>query len=213
MLKVLMPSLKELVSSDYNTIKTQETERLIAESLSGFQSSDKPVLLQVSGIPGSGKSTFCSKNQPKDFLYLSFDRIMTKLSGYQQELQENGAELAYRKYEMPARIIGYEILCRAINLHINIMFEHSGTNQAHLELFKNIADKGYRTVVDFIMCDTKLAIKRAREREKKINRHVPEQLIIERAERFSEYITAYKKLTNEVFFFDGADNFKPLNKI
>ncbi len=213
MLKILMPSLKELINSDYNAIKNEETEQLIAKSLYGIKASDKPELLQISGIPGSGKSTFCAQNKPRGYLYLSFDAIMTKLSGYQQELAQNGAEQAYRKYEMPARIIGYEILRRALNQHINIMFEHSGTNQAHLELFKNIHSKGYKTAVDFIVCDTTLAIKRAKEREKQINRHVPEQLIIERSAKFSEYITTYQKLADKVSFFNGADNFKSLNKI
>ncbi len=213
MLKVLMPSLKELISADYKDIKSPESERLIAESLSGIQPSAAPELLQISGIPGAGKSTFCAKHQQEGYLYLSFDRIMSRLSGYQQELAQNGAEQAYRKYEMPARIIGYEILRRALNRRLNIMFEHSGTNQAHLELFKNIHKKGYKTAVDFVICDTRLAIKRAKEREKRINRHVPEQLIVERAARFSEYMSAYQKLTDKISYFDGADNFRLLNKI
>lgn len=208
-----MPSLKELINADYKAVKSAETERLIAQMLAGLKASTEPELLQVSGIPGSGKSTFCAQNSQQGFLYLSFDRIMTQLSGYQQELRQNGAVQAYSKYEMPARIIGYEILRRALSRNLNIMLEHSGTNKAHLELFKNIRKKGYKTAVDFIICDTKLAVKRAQEREKKINRHVPEQLIVERAAKFSEYVVAYQKQAGKVSFFDGADNFKPLNKI
>lgn len=213
MLKILMPSIKELVVSDYKSVKSKETEEIISQSLKGLYPAKEPKLLQVSGIPGAGKSTFCAKYAKKDFLYLSFDKIMSKLSGYQLELTLGGAEQAYRKYEMPARIIGYELLRRALNLHLNIMLEHSGTNNAHLELFQNIKKYGYKTEVDFILCDTKLAIQRAAAREKVINRHVPEQLIVERSSKFNQYITAYKKEANSVFFFDGTDNFAPLNKI
>lgn len=208
-----MPSLNELISTDYASIKTAESERLIAASLRGLQSIEKPELLQVSGIPGAGKSTYCATHQRKNFLFLSFDAIMMSLSGYQTELRENGIQAAYQKYEMPARVIGYELLRRAINKRVNIMFEHSGTNQAHLELFRNITRKGYKTAVDFIVCDTNIAIKRAKERAKKVNRYVPENLIRERAEKFQEYISAYKKIAGQTTLLDGRNNFLPLNKI
>ncbi len=95
---------------------------------------------------------------------------MESLSGYQTELKQNGSVSAFQKYEMPARIIGYELLRRAVNRRVNIMFEHSGTNKAHLELFKNIKKKGYKTAVDFIFCDTSLAVKIAAARAEKTRR-------------------------------------------
>ena len=213
MLKVLMPSIKDLISGDYAVVKSEESERLIAQSLKGLQPSQTPELIQVSGIPGAGKSTYCATHQKKNFLFLSFDAIMMSLSGYQAELKRNGIRAAFQKYEMTARIIGYELLIRAINKHLNIMFEHSGTNPAHLELFRNIAGKGYKTSVDFIVCDVNTAIKRAEERAKKINRYVPETLIRERADKFQEYIKAYKKTTAHITMLDGGNNFRPLNKI
>lgn len=213
MLKILMPSLKELVDKDYSSIKTKETEAIINGAMFGLISSKSPTLLQVSGIPGAGKSTYCATNLLPNYLYLSFDKIMTSLKGYQQELLLNGNEIAFKKYEMIARVIGYELLDRALGKKLNIMFEHSGTNSAHLELFKNIKDKGYKTAVNFIVCDTNLAIKRAKERAVKLNRHVPESLIKERAQHFSEYIDAYKKLTPSINVYDGANNFALLKKI
>mgnify|MGYP002863661710 CR=1 FL=1 len=154
MLKTLMPSLHQLISSDYKAVKSMESEHLINTLLSGLKSVKNPELRQISGIPGSGKSTYCAAHLPQNFLLLSFDKIMTSLSGYQYMLKEKGAIAAYEAYEMPARIIGYELLRRAIAKKINIMFEHSGTNQAHLELFKNLPKKGYKTAVNFIICDT-----------------------------------------------------------
>jgi len=213
MLKTLMPSLRELINADYKTIKTAETERLINSFLQGVKPVEKPELRQISGIPGSGKSTYCSLYLPINFLFISFDKIMLSLSGYQKLLKEQGTIAAYNRYEMPARIIGYELLRRAIAKKVNIMLEHSGTNQAHLELFKNLPKHGYKTMVDFIVCDTSLAIARAKQRAKEINRYVPEQIIKERAASFANYISAYQKIASSVSVFDGANNFQPLKKI
>lgn len=208
-----MPSLNLLINTDYKAIKNKESEAIIAESLQGLKSVSKPELRQISGIPGAGKSTYCATHLPKNFLFLSFDKIMISMPSYQRDLAQFGQVAAFQKYEMPARIIGYELLRRAMNMKLNIMFEHSGTNPAHLELFKNIHKKGYHTAVDFIVCDTSLAIKRAEERAKKINRYVPESLILERASGFKEYVSAYQKLTKSITFYDGANNFLPLKKI
>lgn len=213
MLKILMPSLSELVNADYASVKSAEGERLINKSLSGLIPSAAPELLQISGIPGAGKSTFCAAHPKKNYLFLSFDRIMTALRGYQEELKKNGSVAAFQKYEMPARIIGYELLRRALNKKVNIMFEHSGTNKAHLELFRNIRQKGYTTAVDFIICDTATAIRRAQKRAEETKRYVPETLILERAAKFKEYMDAYKKETARIALFDGGNNFLPLNKI
>ena len=141
MLKTLMPSLPQLITADYKSVKTKESEKIIASMLAGLQPVTKPELRQISGIPGAGKSTYCQTHLPKNFLFLSFDKIMVSLSGYQQTLAKEGSAAAYHQYEMPARIIGYEVLRRALRKHYNILFEHSGTNNAHVEMFKNLPKK------------------------------------------------------------------------
>ncbi len=213
MLKYLMPSIDELVKIDYKDIKTEETEALIEDALSGVKTCASPVLIQISGIPGAGKSTYCKLHKPKEYLYLSFDAIMLLLQGYQEELLLNGSVKAFEKYEMIARTVGYELLSRAISKQVNIMFEHSGTNKAHVELIQNIKNNGYKTIVEFIMCDTSLAIKRAKDRALRINRHVPEQLILDRAKGIENYIQIYKSIASKVNLLDGGNNFAPLKEI
>jgi len=213
MLKALMPSLKELINSDYKAVKTKETEDIIRQLLLGAYPVQNPELWQISGIPGSGKSTYCATHLMPNFLYISFDKIMQMLEGYQKMLLSKGAEAAFERYEMTARIIGYELLRRAINKKLNIMLEHSGTNQAHLELFKNLPKRGYQMKINAIVCDTNLALKRASDRAKKINRYVPEKLILERAQKFRDYMTAYQKTATKISFLDGANNFAVLKKI
>lgn len=213
MLESLMPSIKCLITSDYSLVKTEESERLIADMLKGLTPSLTPELKQISGVPGAGKSTYCSSHLPPNFLFLSFDKIMISLCGYQKDLLLQGVVYAYKKYEMTARIIGYELLRRAINLRLNIMFEHSGTNQAHLELFAALKKLNYITSVECIVCQIPLALKRVEERAKTINRYVPEKLILERAQDLKSYMSAYEKLAAKVTFLDGADNFRVLKKI
>ena len=213
MLTLLMPSIDELITQGYNDIKTSETENIIANAMKGITTSKEPLLWQVSGIPGAGKSTYCDLYKKPNFLYVSFDKIMQQLSGYQQELSCNGTTSAYKKYEMQARVIGYELLMRGVSSKLNIMLEHSGTNTAHLELFKNIKSLGYKTAVSFIVCDINTAISRAKNREKIEKRYVPEELILKRADAFNLYAQKYYQLTTNVKVYDSGNNFALLKKI
>ena len=213
MLSVLMPSLCNLVDKDYSSIKNDETEVLIQSMLQGLKGVKTPTLLQVSGIPGAGKSTYCKAHQLQNYLYISFDKIMISLQSYKEDLQNYGEVKAFTNNEMKARIIGYELLNRALTLHYNIMLEHSGTNDAHIELFKNIKSQGYQTSINFIVCNTSLAIKRAKVREKETKRHVPETLIKERADKFNFYLNQYQGIVEKINILDGANNFSLLKKI
>lgn len=213
MLQVLMPSINQLVTADYKSIKSAESERLINQALSGLYPVKHPELVQISGIPGSGKSTYCATHLPKNFAMISFDAIMLQLKGYQNALKASGAAYAYAQYEMPARIIGYELLKRAVMLRLNIMLEHSGVNEAHIELFQNLAKRGYKTSVSCVVCKTDVALLRTKERAEKLNRYVPESVVLERADKLREYMTRYKKIASTVAFVDGENNFAPLNKI
>ncbi len=213
MLKDLMPSLAEILTISYDDIKTSETDNIIQQSLQGITSKENPILLQISGIPGAGKSTYCKTHLMPDFLYISFDNIMLELSEYKNEIISNSIESAYKKYEMPARAIGYELLNQALKLKLNIMLEHSGTNKAHLELFKNIKNKGYQTAVNFIVCDVNVALRRSKDREIEQKRHVPEKIILERAKFFNAFIEEYSKITSNVKIYDGSNNFNLLKKI
>ena len=213
MLSVLMPSINQLVTADYKSIKSVESERLINEALKGLYPVKNPELRQISGIPGSGKSTYCATHLPQNFAMISFDAIMLKLKGYQNALKASGAAYAYAEYEMPARIIGYELLRRAVMLRLNIMLEHSGVNEAHIELFQNLIKRGYKTSVNCVVCGTDVALLRTKKRAAEINRYVPENVVLERAAKVKEYMAKYQKIASSVTFVDGENNFIPLNKI
>ena len=76
----LMPSIKKLIAYDYKDIKSPLYENIITEILVGVHPTPKPQLIQVGGIPGAGKSTFCRQMQFPGAIYLSFDVTASECS-------------------------------------------------------------------------------------------------------------------------------------
>lgn len=55
----LLPAVGDLIPYDYETIRTPEYETLLAGLLAGAVSQTAPHFVQIGGIPGAGKTTFC----------------------------------------------------------------------------------------------------------------------------------------------------------
>lgn len=193
----LMPSLDGLVAYGYSEIKNYGYEDIIEGFLSGLKPEDYPHFVQVSGIPGAGKTTHAKKILQKNFAFIAFDQVMEKIPEYAEDVDKRGIEEAFKAWEMPARVVGYELLRRAIYRKLNVVLEHSGVNQSHIELMKNIKSYGYSTRVDFLICDLESAILRCKKREKKTKRHTPEHLVRERGALVVEYAEKYKTMVNE----------------
>lgn len=196
-----MPSVTELIPYDYEHIRTAEYEDVVADF---FKCAKKEKSFeQISGAPGAGKTTFCKKF---DENFLSFDEIMENLPQYQNDVKEYDNVQAFKNHEMTARIIGYEILRRAIENEYKIVLEHSGVNAAHLELFENLKKLGYKTKIEFILCDIDISLKRAKIREKYTHRHTPEEMIRQRFDLISQYIPKYQEIADEVDIYDTTEN-------
>ena len=103
----LLPAVGELIPYDYETIRTPEYETLLAGLLAGAVSQTAPHFVQIGGIPGAGKTTFCKNSHWDERLFISFDKIMESLPAYRQDIYRLGAVRAFNRWEMPARIIGY----------------------------------------------------------------------------------------------------------
>ena len=200
----LMPQISDLIPYGYQHIKNPTYEALIAQYLGQFKSKKNPVFIQVGGIPGAGKTTFCQ--QLSGHLFLSFDQIMESIPAYQQDLYLLGNVKAFEKWEIPARVIGYEILCRAINKRFDIVLEHSGVNQAHLSLFKSLQKLGYTTNMYFISCPLSLALSRASEREQRTHRFTPPEMIKKRFDLVQKYVAEYKNIANHTYIYDSSSD-------
>ena len=101
----------------------------------------------------------------KDYIFVSFDAIMEAHPQYQKDVKELGAIKAFQKWEIPARIAGYELLRRAVATKKNIFFDHSGAPKCHQNLLKDIKKHGYKTEMYYIYCSPELAVQRAQARE------------------------------------------------
>ena len=206
-LKSLMPDIYKLIPYDYAAIRKPEYDRLLDLYMSRAKASKQPVFVQVSGIPGAGKSTFCAHNRwNKDKLFISFDAIMNNLPAYQLDSYRLGLAESFKKWELPARIIGYELLRRAIKARSDIYLEHSGVNSAHIQLVESLRKQGYQTEVHFILCDLAEAQTRAQEREKIIHRHTPPELITERYNLVDTYLKTYTDKLDRLYVYESANN-------
>lgn len=155
-------------------------------------------LINVSGIPGAGKTTYCKKilETSKEFNYISFDEIMEQISHYKIDANVNQRE-AFLTWEAPAKILGYEILIELLLKGSPILFEHSSANYEHLELFKYIKEHlGYKIEMVFIPIALKDALSRIKKRERATKRYIPEEIIVDRKFFLQEAIPKYKKIVD-----------------
>ncbi len=205
-LSQIMPSITNDIAYEYDAIKSSEYEDLISKTLGNKKPSSNPCFEQIMGIPGAGKSTFAKLYQKEDAVFISFDKIMENIQQYQQDCKELGSIQSFKKWEMPARVIGYETLKRAIQKRINICFEHSGVIQSGLDLIKNLKNYNYTTQMNCITCDINEAYKRAEIREQQTKRHTPKEMIKQRAEKIEHFLIKYKDIADNITIFDTTNN-------
>lgn len=202
----LIPDISLLVPQSYQEIKTLETERLLASFLAQAETSATPKLIHMSGIPGAGKSTFYRSHHWDKHVFIGFDTIMEQLPAYQQELQNAGSVAAFQKWEIPARIIGYELLRRAVSLRKDIFLDHGGATPAHVNLMKNLKNYGYSTEMYYISCPPKVAFNRALLREQTTLRHTPREIIEKRSQIIGELLVQYKNIVDRFYAYDNRNN-------
>ena len=198
---MLIPGISEVVPHLYDELTLKDVfEPMFEQMLSSVEKVEKPVFVHMLGIPGCGKSTFVKQNKKKfeNYLVISFDAIMEALPQYHEDVLKLGSIEAFKRWEPPSRIAGYELLIRAINKKVNILFDHGGSPACHLELMQNVKKYcGYKTVMYELFCDVDEAIKRVKIREMHTNRHTPESMIRERYELLKNRGFEYMSIVDE----------------
>lgn len=154
------------------------------------QSSERPLLINISGLPGAGK-TFIARRllqQKPNWVYISFDELMEALPAYRAEAAVN-PETAFRRWEIPARFAGYSLLKECVERRLSILFEHSNANSAHLDLYRKIMTKGYEVEIRFIDAPPELVLPRVAARP----RFFPPEGVTERWKLLRCLLPEYQK--------------------
>jgi len=203
-MKIVEKFISGITSCSYDDLSEKirlEGETIISNRLAISNKIDTPLFIMVAGIPGSGKTT--KANEIKEgSVFVAFDSIMEDLKSYWADEQKFGAALAFANWEMPARIIGYELLQRAIEAKANIVFENSGVHEGHLELLKHLKEIGYKVKYILMECDKELAITRSEIRESSTHRHTPHELIETRYEKLQSLKDKYIAIADEHYIFN-----------
>lgn len=198
----LIPTISTIIPSDYTEIQSPQTEALIDNYLADVPSEEYPLIIHMSGIPGAGKSTFYQTHTWPHHVFIGFDTIMEQIPEYQADVQNFGPAAAFNKWEIPARIIGYELLRRAVSQHKNIFFDHGALNSGHIQLLRNLKNLGYETEMYFINCAPEVAYQRTLKREQLTLRHTPRTLIEQRQTLVQTCLSEYRKIMDTIYIFD-----------
>lgn len=142
-----------LAQEEYAYFRMQSTQKA--------QVPDSPYLINVAGLPASGKSFYIKEllQSHPDAVYVSFDRVMESWSEYIAEEKEDN-ESAFTHWELAARVAGYELLAFCLERRYPVIFEHSNANEAHLALYKAIISAGYRVEIRYIDASPALVLPR-----------------------------------------------------
>ena len=207
----LIPGISEVVPHLYDELTQKEVfEPMFEQMLSSVTRVERPTLVHMLGIPGCGKSTFIKQNMKKfeNYLIISFDDIMESIPQYHEDVLKLGSVEAFKKWEIPARIAGYELLIRAINKKVNILFDHGGSPACHVELMKNVGTYcGYKTAIYELSCPVDVAIRRVKVREMRTKRHTPENMIRQRYELLKNRGFEYMAIVNEYHVVSSSRHF------
>ena len=168
--KILSPytTLSAIFPPDISLIEIKKEIRgVIRHALEGIRPTDTPYLINICGLPASGKTYLCKsfKETHKDVLYISFDALMEELPTYLNEhLQDR--KKSFERWELPARFIGYQLLKQAVKHKLPILFEHSNATPYHIELYEKIKQNGYTVDIRYIDAKPELVLHILEQRER-----------------------------------------------
>ncbi len=152
--------------ADLSAVK-REIRAVLRQTLQGIDPVEHPYLINVCGLPASGKSHLCHalKSAHPELLYISFDAIMESLPAYLADHLKN-RQKSFDRWEIPARFVGYQLLKQAVKHNLPVLFEHSNANPHHIELYQKIRQAGYTVDIRYIDAAPELVVPRLAQRER-----------------------------------------------
>ncbi|MDR1044041.1 MAG: ATP-binding protein [Candidatus Adiutrix sp.] len=160
-----------------------------------------PELVNICGLPASGKSRQVQRlavSRPDHFL-LSFDSLMEQMPGYQADYRKNPAA-AFKRWERPARVLGYRLLTLAVERKRSLIFEHGNSPPQHVAVYQIMRYVyGYKIIIQFINSPPELVGPRLPRRR----RYLPPARVAERWAALEKLLPAYRALADEFTEIEG----------
>ncbi len=192
-------------------LSEKSAESIISMAFKDTTSQEHPRILHTLGVPGSGKSTYISSLDQTNTVVIAFDKVMETIPDYKEDVKNLGPEASFNKWELPARAIGYEVLHRAVNEKRNVIFDHSGARQDHVDFLQALKqDMDYRVEIASIEISDELAALRVLKREQNGGRYVPPEYIPQRQEAIRKLLPLYQDLADSFTQLQAIDDGAPL---
>lgn len=169
-----------------------------------------PTIYAIAGIPTAGKTTFRQKavasgTLPANAFIHDCDAVLESLSGYQQQLAEEGPASAFRNWELPAREIAEQELQTQILAKRDIIYDRScALDSSYNFLAELVNGHGYKLIMYLLFVEPQEALRRAIAREAQLNRHSPPAIITERWQKLRDLWPKYLQLASELYLLDNS---------
>ncbi len=197
---LLIPEIAGIIPYKYESIRCSLYDNILNNIIGKKIPNSNKFIFHMLGIPGSGKTTFIKTVEEinsDNCVLIAFDDIMERIPYYREDNIKLGSVESFKKWEIPARVIGYELLVRSIESSLSIFFDHGGLCRQHVSLMSNIRSYGYKTIMKFMNCDLKTAQERVVKRETVTGRHTPVEMINKRHGLLKELMPIYKNMVDE----------------
>jgi predicted ABC-type ATPase len=190
-----------------SAISPQERARIRTALYDGLQAVDAPCVHAMAGIPGAGKTTFVARAQasglfPATAFMLNPDVVMDMLAPYRDDCATLGAQAAFERWEMPARMLTYDLARGAAAKKFPIIKDMGMVRAENWDMLADFKGQGYRIEMHAIHCTVSVALRSCAARE----RHFPESQVMERVAALETLFSQYASVPNSVFWYERADH-------
>lgn len=184
--------------------------KIRSKYLSACIVSPKPRAWFMCGLPGSGKSSFIRLalergEMPQTAFLMDPDGIMENIESYQKDFTMLGPDIAFGRWEMPARSLAYEMLDEARLNKFDLVIDMGHALPESRFIVDSLRVEGYETTMYFMNCPENIC----RERVAKRQRYLPPELITQRAETLKENLVYFRDRLDRFVEIDGS---KPQNR-
>jgi predicted ABC-type ATPase len=104
--------------------------------------------------------------------------------------------VAFEALEKPVLERGYAILDQLIDKRTNIIFEHSGAREDHLDILERAKNKGYKIIITSVIHPIELTKIRVHERNQKGQRYTPLSYVEERTKILEKLEPSYQLIAD-----------------